>query len=277
MAYASQSGRARTSAKNPSAFGVCFRCGMWYNRKDLVFQFDWRGTSLRNLYVLVCTRTCLDVPQEQLRAIVLPADPVPVYFPSVEQFEAAETDYRSLAEVRTDPRTGIPVPSTTLRVTEDCQNRITQPLGCPEGLTQPAVMPYNSGIHKAFGVPLSLLSVTANGTATISVTCSKPHGLKTNDQVSAAGLSNKCADGFYSVVVRGAMAFNYFTYSNVPAGPLLAPTTRIVTALVGLPRGSETIPQACECNSTGAGSQSLLTDAGDQITTDSGVPILTSG
>lgn len=91
MAYASMSGRARTSASKPSAFGVCYRCGFWYNRDRLVWQYDWRGGSLTNIQVLVCTRTCLDRPQEQLRAIVLPQDPVPVYRPSVEPFVEDES------------------------------------------------------------------------------------------------------------------------------------------------------------------------------------------
>lgn len=241
MAYASLSGRARTSVKNPSAFAVCMRCGMWYQRSDLVFQSEWRGTTLRNIWILVCTRTCLDVPQEQLRAIVLPADPTPVYFPSVEQFEQDETDYRSLAEVGTDPITGIPVPSTTLRVTEDCQNRITEPYGAPVGLEQAAITPYNNVVQKHFGVPISVLSVVANGTNIIAVTCSRPHGLATNGQISAAGLS--AANGFYSVAVSNPMAFTYATGEPVKAGSLLLGKTRIVNTLVGLPYGAVTIPQ----------------------------------
>lgn len=240
MAYASQSGRARTSAKSPSAFAVCMRCGLWYNRSDLVFQSEWRGTTLRNIWILVCTRTCLDIPQEQLRAIVLPADPTPVYFPSVEQFEQDETDYRSLAEVTTDPRTGIPIPSTTLRVTEDCENRITQPIGAPEGLSQKAVMPYNPAVQRHFAVPLSILSVTSNGTATITATCSRPHHLQTGDQISAAGLS--AANGFYTVVAVNPMVLTWTTVANIPATSLLTSTSRIVTALVGVPYGSAVIP-----------------------------------
>jgi hypothetical protein len=38
------------------------------------------------------------------------------------------------------------------------------------------------------------------------------------------------------------MAFTYMVAGNVPAGPLLTGTTRIVTALVGLPYGSAQIP-----------------------------------
>ncbi len=242
MAYASRSGQARTSAKSPRAFAVCTRCGRWYNRDQLAFQREWRGTALVNIWVLVC-EPCYDTPQEQNRAIVLPADPTPIFYPSVEDFAGDETNYRSVGPGTIDPITGIPIPSTTLRVTEDCQNRVTQEIGAPVGLEQNAVMPYNGGVQKAFGVPLSLLSVIANGTATVAVTCSAVHNLKTDDQVSIEGLSNAAANGFYSVIVTTATAFTYMTAANVPSASLLTPTTRIVTALVGLPYGTETIPQ----------------------------------
>lgn len=242
MAYASRSGRARTSARKPRAFAVCFRCGIWDNRDNMHFQYDWRGTSLQCLYILVCDR-CLDTPQEQLRSISLPADPVPIYFPSIEDFAADETNYRSTVPGSVDPVTGIPIPSTTLRVTEDAQNRITQPIGAPDGLVQNAVMPYNGAIQQAFGRRLALLSVISNGTATIAVTCSVAHALNTNDQIAVDGLSDAGATGFYSVTVTTAMAFTYSTYGDIPSASLLTPTTRMITALVGLPYGSETIPQ----------------------------------
>jgi hypothetical protein len=41
---------------------------------------DWRGATLQNIQLMVCER-CYDVPQQQLRAITLPADPVPVRNP----------------------------------------------------------------------------------------------------------------------------------------------------------------------------------------------------
>lgn len=242
MAYASKAGRARVSAKSPRAQAVCMRCGFWYNRVDLNFQFDWRGTSLQNLYILVCDR-CLDVPQEQLRAIQLPADPTPVYFPSVEAFEQDETNYRTLVPGTVDPVTGIPVPNQTGRITEDLQCRITNPIGAPVGLDQNAVMPYNGAIQKAFGVVLSPLSITANGTDQVSVTFSQAHGLCTNDQISVEGLADPLACGFFSVIVSSPMAFTYQTYNDIASGPLLTATTRMVTALVGLPYGTVRIPQ----------------------------------
>ena len=151
MAWASQSGRARTNARKPSAFAVCMRCGIWYNRVNLNFQYDWRGTSLQNLYILVCD-LCTDVPQEQLRAIQLPADPTPIYYPSVEDFVADETNYRITVPGCVDPISGIPKPSNDFRVTQDCENRVTQPTGRPDGLVQAGVMPYNGAIQKHLGV-----------------------------------------------------------------------------------------------------------------------------
>jgi hypothetical protein len=90
MSYASKAGRARTNARSPRSFAVCDRCGIWNNHDALKFQFDWAGTSLINKQLLVC-RQCLDVPQQQLRAIIIPADPIPVRNPRPEYFDEEET------------------------------------------------------------------------------------------------------------------------------------------------------------------------------------------
>lgn len=213
MAYASKAGRARTSAKAPSAFGVCDRCGQWYNLTDLVWQTDWRGTALQNLWIRVCKRTCLDVPQQQLRAIQLPADPVPVWQPRPENFFPDEVPYN------------------------------TGPIGIPTGLDINAVMPYDGVVQKAFGVPLAVLSVISNGTTTIFVTCSEPHGLINDNQIAVQGLSDRNACGFFSVTMFTATLFTYTTADPVTAASLLTPTTRMITCLVGLPLGSTQIPQ----------------------------------
>ncbi|QPF87031.1 hypothetical protein IC762_12325 [Bradyrhizobium genosp. L] len=81
-------GRARVSQRSPSAIGVCQRCGMWYQRNELVPQLQWQGPKLQNIEVYVCTRTCLDKPQAQLKSIIIPADPVPVWRPFPEPFAA---------------------------------------------------------------------------------------------------------------------------------------------------------------------------------------------
>lgn len=239
----------------------------------------------------------------------MPADPTPVWQPRVEQFEADETDYRSTLPIPIHPIVGIPVPAATaLRVTQDSENRITQPIGCPEGLIQNAVMPYNGGLQKHFARELAILSVTANGTATISVTCSKPHCLKTDSQVSLEGLI--AGNGFYSVTVLTATAFTYLTANNIASGSLLTPMTtvmvpllnedgqpiynqngqeimvvasgpqpgapRVITADVGLPYGARTIPLlgCAPVRSTGG---ALLNQSGQQIYNQSGEPMGTSG
>lgn len=71
-------GRAHIDASNPRALGVCDFCGFLYNLQDLRWQFEWIGPRLTNQRMLVC-RTCNDKPQEQLRTIVLPPDPIPVF------------------------------------------------------------------------------------------------------------------------------------------------------------------------------------------------------
>lgn len=81
-------GRARVDARNPAAFGVCDRDGLLYNLSDLVWQYDFRGNQLQNLWIRVCKK-CLDVPQNQLRPKAMPADPVPVYQPRPENYAAA--------------------------------------------------------------------------------------------------------------------------------------------------------------------------------------------
>ena len=242
MAYASIAGRARTSSRSPSAHAICDRCGGKFNFVDLHWQYDWRGAVIQNLRILVC-RECLDKPQEQLRAIVVPADPTPIMNARTEPFCIDETTFRSLSGETIDPETGIPIPSTILRVTEDCLNRTIDPFGLPVGLTQNAVMPYNGAIQKAFGVPLQLLSVVSNDTATVTVTCSKVHGLQTNDQISVEGLADTDACGFFSVTVLTATAFTYMCYGSIPSQSLLTPTTLMITCLVGLPCDYEQIPQ----------------------------------
>lgn len=72
-----QHGRASVSAIYPRAWAVCDRCGFLYNHVDLAWQYQWRGTKLQNIRELVCPE-CLDNPQEQLRTIILPIDPVPI-------------------------------------------------------------------------------------------------------------------------------------------------------------------------------------------------------
>ena len=241
MSYASQAGRARTSASNPQAHAICDRCGFRYNFVNLHWQFDWRGAALQNTRILVCT-DCMDTPQQQLRAIVVPADPTPIINARVQDFAAASTNFQTITEPSaTDPTTGIPIPGTTTLVTQNGQNLLTQTVGPPVGLEQGAVMPLNQGVQYGEFVPVA--SVTADGTDQITVTCSSAHGLSTNDQISVEGLSTTGANGFYSVTVTTATAFTYQTNTALAAGSLLTATTNMITVLAGLPYGFDQIPQ----------------------------------
>jgi len=234
-------GRASVSSRNPRAFAICDRCGFLVNHHQLQWQFDYAGAGLINKRILVCT-PCLDTPQNQLRSIVLPADPVPIENPRVQDYAYAETSTIAVSQgAQTDPTTGIPIYPVNSLVTEDGQSLTTQPIGQPVGLDQSAVMPLNN--QTTYRVALPLLSVIANGTNTVTVTCSAPHGLSTNNQIAVEGLSKNAADGFYSVTVTTATAFTYQTNSAIPAGGLLQSTTLMVTALVGLPYGYTQIPQ----------------------------------
>ena len=133
MGYASQSGRARTSPSNPQAHAICDRCGFRYNHSSLSWQFDWRGASLQNIRLLVCN-SCMDTPQNQLRAIVVPADPTPIQNPRVQDFVAASSMTRKTSGQDTvNARTGIPVPGGDTRITEDEKTRVTQQTGEPPG------------------------------------------------------------------------------------------------------------------------------------------------
>lgn len=68
---------AKVDPAYPRAFAQCDRCSFWFNHDDLQWQYEWAGTSLMNIRVLVCRR-CLDKPQEQFRTIILPPDPPPI-------------------------------------------------------------------------------------------------------------------------------------------------------------------------------------------------------
>lgn len=76
MALGSISGRARVDRRNPRAQAVCDRCGFRFQLDALRRQMQWAGNALVDTGFLVC-RGCLDVPQDQNRALILPPDPIP--------------------------------------------------------------------------------------------------------------------------------------------------------------------------------------------------------
>lgn len=164
MAYASRSGRARTSARSPQAHAICDRCGFRYNHVNLKWQFDWSGASLVNRQMLVCN-SCYDEPQQQLRAIVIPADPVPIQNPRIEYFVNAETNNRvTSGQNSVDPTTGLPVIGGNNRITQADDNRVTQQTGeAPGGTnTQPGTDPNAPGNSNP-GLPYDNTSVPNTG------------------------------------------------------------------------------------------------------------------
>jgi hypothetical protein len=161
----------------------------------------------------------------------------------VENFQAAETNIRTLDSGHTDPTTGIPIPNDDIRVTENLQTRTTQETGAPAGLDANAVMPYNGAVQRHYGVVLSPLSITSDGSATVTCTFSSAHQLSTGDQIAVNGVLNPLAAGFFTITTLSAMALTYMTYSDIPAAGLLTGTTRVITCLVGLPYGTLQIPQ----------------------------------
>lgn len=86
-----QSKYVRVDATNPSGAGQCSRCGRWFNLRNLTWQHQWAGQHLYNTRVLVCTEGgCLDVPNEQLRTILLPPDPEPLLNARVPDYSYEE-------------------------------------------------------------------------------------------------------------------------------------------------------------------------------------------
>jgi len=85
-------GRGRVSARSPSALACCDRCNFVYNLSDLRWQWFWAGMKLQNSQLLVC-RTCYDEPNQQLRTIIIPPDPLPVFNPRPERYTSEVPSY----------------------------------------------------------------------------------------------------------------------------------------------------------------------------------------
>jgi hypothetical protein len=95
MGSTSRYGRATINPSAPEAVGVCDRCGKLFDLRALRFQFDWAGTGMLNKQLRVCAQ-CYDQPQEQLRTIILPPDPPPVWQPRTEPYLVDELNEYTL-------------------------------------------------------------------------------------------------------------------------------------------------------------------------------------
>lgn len=86
-------GRARVNPSHPVSFAVCDRCKFLYNITDLTWQLQWAGTRLQNIRLLVCSK-CLDVPQPQLKARIIPPDPTPTLNARPENYLVDDFNYQ---------------------------------------------------------------------------------------------------------------------------------------------------------------------------------------
>lgn len=78
MAHRPHPKHARTNPRNPQGWATCQSCGFIYNLVDLQDQTQWAGVRIISLNLQVCP-TCLDIPQRQLGANILPPDPEPLF------------------------------------------------------------------------------------------------------------------------------------------------------------------------------------------------------
>lgn len=157
-------GRARVSATNPQAFAICQRCGFLYNHVSLKWQYEYGGAGLINLRILVCN-DCYDTPQAQFKAVIVPADPVPIQFPLSQDYVDAEANYRITTGQNTiDPITGLPIPGNTIRITQNNETRTTQQTGeAPGGVnTLPGTDPNAPGDADP-GLPYNNVTVPDTG------------------------------------------------------------------------------------------------------------------
>lgn len=156
-------GRAKVSARNPRAFAICDRCGFLYNHVNLQWQYDWAGASLINKRILVCDE-CNDVPQQQLRAIVVPADPVPIQNPRTQDYVNAEQNTRTTQGNSIDPNTGIPVIGGATRITQNDAIRVTQQTGgAPGSLNEEPGTDPNAPGNNDPGLPYDNVTVPRTG------------------------------------------------------------------------------------------------------------------
>lgn len=90
-----QHGHAQINSRHPRALAICDFCGFTYNHDRLQWAYQWRGPKLSNIRFLVC-ESCLDKPQEQLRTIILPPDPMPIENARPEDYVSADNPLSAL-------------------------------------------------------------------------------------------------------------------------------------------------------------------------------------
>jgi hypothetical protein len=170
-----------------------------YQFSDLKWQMDWRGAALMNIKILVCS-DCYDTPQEQLRAIVVPADPTPIVNARVQDFTLASSDSRvTSGQNTTDSRTGIPVPGGNTRITQTNDVRSTQQTGeAPFGTNQLPGTDPNAVTYR------TVSNATNNGSGLIRLTINTTNGMITNQRVVIQEVGGVPANGNWAITVVDA-------------------------------------------------------------------------
>ncbi len=129
----------------PEALGVCDYSRFICMKKDLVKQMEWRGNALIWTGWLVHPNY-LDVPNEQLRAPILPPDPVPVANPRLQQGEYFLCSYNQLpicSQINWAPNTlfgPLLVPLNPEVQSGNNTNVLNNPTAIPENTPMPGML-----------------------------------------------------------------------------------------------------------------------------------------
>lgn len=145
-------GRAKVDPTNPRAWGICDRCGLLYNHKDLRWQFDYRGIKLANLRTLVCEE-CLDEPQPQLKPRIIGPDPLPILNARPETVNTVTTSVSSTYTILSTDQVVSCTGSSSFTVT------------MPSAIVTPSTFTWIT----ALGTAGKTVTVQANGTGTITI------------------------------------------------------------------------------------------------------------
>jgi hypothetical protein len=89
--------RYEVDATYPRAKALCDRCAQTWNHFQLRWQYQWVGPKLQNLRILVCPE-CYDLPQPNIRRIVIPPDPLPIMNPRPENYNIEVTSFLQMQE-----------------------------------------------------------------------------------------------------------------------------------------------------------------------------------
>jgi len=133
----------KVDALNPQSAGQCDLCGRWWPLREMNFQSEWAGNRIFQFGSLRCWE-CLDVPNEQLRTIVLEPDPPPIFNSRVPFFSYEEQTVR-IIEYNSPDNPPWGAGPAILRANQNGETeRIIQYLPYPAGAALPA--PVNPAI-----------------------------------------------------------------------------------------------------------------------------------